>query len=163
MPRPRTPNCIKCSSLKVMLRNGASRCLTCHNRWSRNYYDQSELRRANLRRSHVLRRYGAAVEDLERILDEQEGCCAICRRPWPTCSPAKRTRYETTFLQHLCVDHDHGSGNIRGLLCNACNTAIGLFEEDLKRFENAVAYLRQAACPYSSWLERPVSSPPVKP
>jgi hypothetical protein len=45
------------------------------------------------------------------------------------------------FLQHLCVDHDHANGNVRGLLCNACNTAIGLFEEDVERFATAAAYL----------------------
>ena len=54
-------------------------------------------------------------------------------------------RYEVTFLHHLCVDHDHKSGKVRGLLCNAWNTAIGLFEEDLGRFDAAAAYLRHYA------------------
>jgi hypothetical protein len=48
------------------------------------------------------------------------------------------------FLQHLCVDHDHRSGHVRGLLCNARNTAIGLFEEDTRRFEAALAYLSES-------------------
>jgi Recombination endonuclease VII len=45
----------------------------------------------------------------------------------------------------LCIDHDHQRKTIRGLLCNACNTAIGLFEEDLDRFEAAAIYLRSSA------------------
>jgi hypothetical protein len=47
------------------------------------------------------------------------------------------------FLHYLCIDHDHRNGRIRGLLCNACNTAIGLFEEDVTRFAEAVRYLRR--------------------
>jgi hypothetical protein len=89
------------------------------------------------------RKYGTGIEDLKKILREQADCCAICLRPWLACVSAKRSRYEKLFLHHLCVDHDHRSGTVRGLLCNACNTAIGLFEEDLQRFENAVAYLRR--------------------
>jgi len=46
------------------------------------------------------------------------------------------------FLQHLCVDHDHKSGAVRGLLCNACNTAIGLFEEDAQRFLAVLEYVQ---------------------
>ena len=142
MPQPRTSNCAKCSSAKIVLRNGSSRCPTCHNRRGREYYQQSALRRSKMRRSYVLRRYGTALEDLEQILREQDGCCAICRLPWQTCVPAKQARYETTFLQHLCIDHDHRDGKVRGLLCNACNTAIGLFGEDERRLGNAIAYLR---------------------
>jgi hypothetical protein len=80
-------------------------------------------------------------------LDEQGGCCAICRQPWRACAPAKRARYESTFFQHLCIDHDHRNGNVRGLLCNACNAAIGFFEEDEQRFAEAVSYLRRHGSP----------------
>jgi Recombination endonuclease VII len=97
-----------------------------------------------MRRTYLLRRYGSSLEDLERLLHEQRGRCAICRRHWQECTPAKRTAHETIFLQHLHVDHDHGSGTVRGLLCNACNTAIGLFEEDVPRFLSAVEYLRNS-------------------
>jgi hypothetical protein len=90
-----------------------------------------------------MRRYGIALEHLEQMLRDQAGCCAICMRPWQNCVSAKRVRHEVTFLQHLCIDHDHRSGKVRGLLCNACNTAIGLFEEDLNRFQLAMAYLRK--------------------
>jgi recombination endonuclease VII len=143
MPRQRTPNCSKCGSAKIIMSNGASRCIPCHRRWGREYYRRSELRRAKSRRSYVLRRYGVEIDDLERMLHEQGGCCAICRRPWPKCVRAKRTHYETMFFQHLCVDHDHRNGKIRGLLCNACNAGIGFFEEDVTRFAEAVRYLRR--------------------
>lgn len=92
-----------------------------------------------------MRRYGVSIEMLELLLKDERGRCAICRRPWQECPPAKRVRYEASFFHHVCVDHDHGLGKVRGLLCNACNTAIGLFEERPERFENALEYLRQHA------------------
>lgn len=91
----------------------------------------------------MLRRYGVSIEELEQLLIKQQDRCAICKRRWQECVPAKRVRYEKTFLQHLCIDHDHVGGNVRGLLCNACNTAIGLFGEDAQRLESAIDYLRQ--------------------
>jgi hypothetical protein len=57
--------------------------------------------------------------------------------------PQKRVRYEAMFLHYLCIDHDHRTGKIRGLLCNACNAGIGFFEEDVARFAEAVRYLRR--------------------
>lgn len=123
--------------------------MPCRTRWNREYYHRSPKRRANQRRWYVMWRYGTTLEDLEKLLHEQGGCCAICRRPWQACVAAKRVRYEETFLQRLYVDHDHRSGKVRGLLCNACNTAIGLFEEDLNRFELAMAYLKRSSAAVS--------------
>ena len=81
------------------------------------------------------------LEALEQLLHEQDERCAICGKHWTTCKAAKRARDRNVFLHHLYVDHDHTRKFVRGLLCNSCNTAIGLFEEDLERFGAAVAYL----------------------
>ncbi len=51
------------------------------------------------------------------------------------------SRYDAVFLQHLYVDHCHVTGRVRGLLCNRCNTAIAMLEEDLSRFDAGKAYL----------------------
>jgi hypothetical protein len=82
---------------------------------------------------------------LERLFERQERACAICGTDWQGCVPAKRPRYEPHFLQHLCVDHCHRSGRVRGLLCNACNTAFGLLREEPKRFLAAASYLDRHA------------------
>ena len=141
MGRQRTAHCSKCGTLKIRLHTGVSRCRTCANRWGREYYHRSALRREMARAAHVKRCYGVSIEGLNRILERQQGACGICRRTWIACPPAKRTKFERHFLQHLCVDHDHRVGKVRGLLCNACNTAIGLFEEDTVRLSGAIAYL----------------------
>jgi hypothetical protein len=63
------------------------------------------------------------------MLAAQGGCCAICRAEAPGGQGAWH------------VDHDHRSGAIRGLLCHACNLAIGLFMDDEQVLTAAVAYL----------------------
>lgn len=145
MPRARSLTCSKCGTVKVVISSGATRCPVCHNRRGREYYRTNLVRRENQRRSYILRKYGISIEQLEDLLSQQEGSCAICRRPWQECVSAKRSRYEARFLHHLCVDHDHATGRVRGLLCNACNTAIGMFEEDRSRFESAAEYLERHA------------------
>jgi hypothetical protein len=43
----------------------------------------------------------------------------------------------------LYIDHDHRTGELRGLLCPSCNSAIGLLGENPERFAAALAYLRK--------------------
>jgi hypothetical protein len=141
MPRGRSRDCGKCGSLKVILMSGASRCLVCHNRRGREYYRNSAVRRRKQRESYVIRKYGLSIEPLQEMLFRQGGRCAICLKHWQDCAPAKQVLHEVIFLQYLYVDHDHRTGKVRGLLCNACNTAIGLFEEDPVRMTAALCYL----------------------
>lgn len=73
-------------------------------------------------------RFGLTEEAYRAILDSQDGVCAICKRPCPRHS-------------RLAVDHCHTTGMIRGLLCQPCNTAIGLLDEDADRMLAAAQYV----------------------
>lgn len=66
-----------------------------------------------MRRIHYRNRYGMTVEDYERLFEKQNGCCAICRI------------HRDKLNRALDVDHDHKTGEIRGLLCKKCNVALG--------------------------------------
>lgn len=72
------------------------------------------------------RRYGITVEKYDALLAEQGGGCAICHEV-----PKKVLR----------VDHDHGTGEVRGLLCHQCNVGLGFFKDDPERLRSAVEYL----------------------
>jgi hypothetical protein len=63
-------------------------------------------------------RYGITVEEYDRLLAEQGGRCAICRG-----LPEKVNR-PAHWAEVFCVDHDHDTGRVRGLLCNDCNLVI---------------------------------------
>lgn len=66
--------------------------------------------------------------EYDLLLERQGGACAICGE-----KPSIR----------LVVDHDHETGAVRGLLCNPCNLALGLFKDDSSRLGSAVTYVQK--------------------
>lgn len=76
--------------------------------------------------------YGISPEEYNSLVLGQDGKCAVCHKPEGT---SRRER--------LCVDHDHDTGKVRGLLCSGCNVALGLLEEDVYRIEELRAYLEK--------------------
>jgi ribosomal protein L34E len=92
------------------------------------------------REREALRLYGVTPEEYERKLAEQDGKCAICRRP-PTGRPNGRAR--DVLEPSLHRDHDHVTRRFRGLLCSNCNTLIGLAGEDPEILFAAVEYLKK--------------------
>jgi hypothetical protein len=92
--------------------------------------------RPRMTRHERLRKYallGFSEEQYEAMLEAQGGVCAICRLP--DSAIAKTV---------LCVDHDHRTGDVRGLLCNRCNTAIGLLRDDASIILAAMEYVRRS-------------------
>lgn len=77
------------------------------------------------------RRYGITEADYLGMLLSQQGTCAICNR-------------EERHGKRLSVDHDHQTGQIRGLLCSDCNFGLGNFGDDPDTLLRAVDYLRRA-------------------
>jgi hypothetical protein len=71
-------------------------------------------------------RYGTTLEWYRQRLDEQGGVCAICKG---------------VSLKRLGVDHNHQTGEVRGLLCVKCNAGIGNFNENPSLMYAAVQYL----------------------
>ena len=69
-------------------------------------------------------------EDYAAMFEAQAQGCAICHAPEPE-------------GQSLHVDHDHDTGDVRGLLCFTCNAGIGMFAHDIELLSAAVVYLRR--------------------
>jgi len=91
-------------------------------------YRETGRKKLSDRKSHLKRKYGMTLDDYEAMLAAQGGVCAICGKP----RPEERT---------LHVDHDHETGEIRGLLCFRCNNALGDFDDDYELFQAAADYL----------------------
>ena len=86
-------------------------------------------RKAEDRDAHLRPTFGFSTAEYEAMLSVQCGGCAICGRP-----PGKTA---------LHVDHDHGSGEIRGLLCVSCNNALGQFKDDEALLMRAMRYVQR--------------------
>ena len=87
---------------------------------------------------HLQRAFGMSLKEYREMEEEQNHCCAICG----TTNPGTRKRNGAS-QSRFCVDHDHETGEIRGLLCTNCNRGIGLLGDTLERLEAAAAYLRK--------------------
>lgn len=99
---------------------------------------QREYNSQNSRLRHAWRLknvYGISLEDYDRMLESQGGGCAICGGP-----PGKGRGGPLNFF---CVDHDHQTGRVRGLLCVDHNTGLGRFEDSLNLLLKAVEYLKR--------------------
>lgn len=72
------------------------------------------------------------------MLEAQNGVCAICGKP------ESRRSKKTGHIYALHVDHDHKTGDIRGLLCHHCNAGLGHFADNVEAMEKAIAYLKQS-------------------
>lgn len=97
--------------------------------YKRRYYLENKVRiKDMMRRNRFLKRYGITPEKYEGLLVYQRHCCAICL----SLAPGKWS---------LHVDHYHATGEVRGLLCLACNTALGQFRDDPRLLRRAADYV----------------------
>ena len=99
-----------------------ARCRSC-------VYASAKYSPERQRRYKLKHFYGMTVEDYNSMYQQQQGACKICQKKF----------------DQLVVDHDHDTGEVRGLLCNPCNTGIGLFFDNVSTLENAITYLTKHA------------------
>jgi Recombination endonuclease VII len=84
------------------------------------------------KREYMLRyTYGITGEQYELLLKQQNYSCAICGRP------------ETNFKRKLSVEHDHTTGEIKGLCCDHCNRIVLGKIRDPNIFRKAAEYLEK--------------------
>ena len=96
-------------------------------------YSHSEKRREQSYWSFLKRTYNLSKDDFTKILNLQNGVCAICGHP--------ERRKNRRGIYRLSVDHDHKTGKVRGLLCIKCNQHLGWFE---KHGDEIIQYLKDS-------------------
>lgn len=89
----------------------------------------NERNRENVRKSNCKKLYGISFDDALRMFDKQNGKCLICGDDM---HKGKRG---------FCIDHDHKTGKVRGILCSNCNTGLGMFKDNISILQDAISYL----------------------
>lgn len=98
-------------------------------------YDRARSPRQNAD-SWFRYRYGLTVDQIDTMIEEQYGLCAICNRPETKVDP------RTGKVRRLCVDHDHRTGLPRRMLCQRCNWVLAHVDDDIEMLEKFVSYLK---------------------
>lgn len=137
-------SCARCLPTARFNRRGTGRqrvCKDCHRDLIRASRERRPDKAAATRRRNHLAKYGLTPADYDELLDVQGGRCALCPR-----------RPEDTDRANLCVDHDAGTGEVRGLLCPECNKGLGFLRHAPELLRSAAAYLE--APPARAALQR---------
>jgi hypothetical protein len=93
------------------------------------YYRNKPYVLKQMRIRHLKISYDMTTEDYDKMLLTQNNSCAICK-------------VNTDLLtKMLCVDHDHKTGKVRGLLCDSCNRGLGYFKDNPETTKKATEYL----------------------
>jgi len=108
-------------------------CRICQ-RASNKRYLTTDKGIATTRRAHLRRSYGVDLKTYDDLLKAQGGKCKICGAD---SNPDSRAR-------HFTIDHNHNTGEIRGLLCTKCNALLGLAKENEELLDKAKQYLHNS-------------------
>lgn len=114
--------CQRCSGKKGKKQTNLKYCYRCG----------ITVRREKSRGAHakaIEARYGLTAAQYDALYEYQGGKCYLCKRA-------------TGKTRRLSVDHDHATGEVRGLLCRPCNDILGHARDDTLFFERAIRYLQ---------------------
>ena len=121
----RDKNRSKCVEINRQYRLSNKEKIALYNKW---YNDKHPEKRIT---NHYLSKYNITLEEYDKLLEKQDYRCIICGSVG-----SGRVKYK-----RLCVDHNHETGQVRGLLCHKCNMAIGYVKEDPQIIINMLNYM----------------------
>lgn len=81
--------------------------------------------------------FGITLDDYNELFNKQNGVCAICGKP-----ETVKSCYSNN-IKKLSIDHNHITGQVRGLLCDRCNRLLGYAKESIQNLQNAITYLKR--------------------
>lgn len=85
------------------------------------------------RKQALSKRYSISSDEYNALLAYQNGGCASCGKV-----PSEKMKY-------LCIDHNHETGKVRGLLCRKCNLALSFVQDDKNILQSLIEYLNKEA------------------
>lgn len=138
--------CSTCGEVKPVSDFGFQRgrlrhhCKVCKNIESKEWYENNKERKKQLSQQYrdikknqdLKKSYKITLDDYNRMLAEQGESCKIC------------STHQNQLKRRLCVDHDHATGKVRGLLCDTCNRSLGLLKDNIEVMKKAVKYLEES-------------------
>lgn len=95
------------------------------------YLANKEEHAKRMYKNHIRRKYNLTLENLDRMIEKQDNKCLICNKNFSILEGWNKR----------CVDHDHKTGKIRGILCRKCNISLH-YIEDNNLWKQAQNYLR---------------------
>ena len=100
-------------------------------KYQRDYKEQNREAYARYQKNSGLKKnYGITIDQYEQLLLDQDFTCVICEQ-------------KLDLGRNTCVDHDHSTGKVRGILCRQCNRTLGLLKDSESLLQNALDYLRR--------------------
>lgn len=108
-------------------------CIECSIGHARKLYrkPENEIPRED---RYFLKTYGISRSKVEEMLKSQNGKCRVCYIELVLGGRTKNS---------ACVDHDHTTGKVRGILCNHCNRGLGMFFDNQLLLYKAIEYLKE--------------------
>jgi len=111
-------------------------CKDCHHKeFLANNPDKKKEYYKNFRekwQGYMLKnKFNMTIEQYDEMLENQNGVCAICKK-------------EENKGRRLSVDHNHDNGLIRGLLCQKCNSIIGMALDNVETLKSAIHYIERS-------------------
>jgi len=94
-----------------------------------------KAKQAAYNKKHRYYAYGLSDTAIARLYASQDGKCAICQKA-----------LDLHQTRKWCVDHDHDTGTVRGILCYGCNVALGQFQDSPAMLMRAIEYLEVEVC-----------------
>lgn len=131
------------SKTKQLKSGYKAHCKDCHNKINKKYYSNKEnydrqkewaknnpeSRRLSYKKHNLKRYYGISWEEYQELLNKFDNKCGICGG---------------IDKINLSIDHDHSTGQVRGILCNNCNNGLGRFKDSELLLNKAIMYLQQS-------------------
>lgn len=129
--------CPTCKSQKLIgeFWKGQTSCIPCTKEKQKNRW-QSRTPKKRLEQ-HLKYRYGISPEQFFEALEQQKHKCAICDTQLPNLLTYENRR------RGYAIDHNHETGEFRGVLCLHCNSLLGMAQDNTKILLSAISYLEQ--------------------